>query len=147
MVDPSSSNREMPAPTDRRPPGDQVPDAVVADAKAAFRYRSNREVAVLVFDSLVDGRAEANEHLLRFEHPSQRVELIISVTDGECALRGHVDPAPLRVELEMKGSEVALVEDAASGDFSFDRVPHGLKRMILVGLPGSEPVQTDWFRT
>jgi hypothetical protein len=53
----------------------------------------------------------------------------------------------VRVELELEGEEVALVVPAPRGDFAFDRIPHGLKRVILVGPPGSEPVRTDWFRT
>jgi hypothetical protein len=126
---------------------DPVPDAVVARAKAAFRQRTGGDVATLVFDSLVDEPTGADEQRLRFEHPRERVEVLVSTADGECSLRGRAEPAPLRVELELEGQEVALVEEATSGDFAFDRVPHGLKRMILVGPPGSEPVHTDWFRT
>ena len=125
---------------------DLVPDEVVNQAKAAFRRRTGGEVAALMFDSLVDEPAPHAEHRLRFEHPHEHVEVVVSGTDRECTLRGRVEPAPVRVELEMDGTDVALVEEAADGDFAFRDVPHGLKRMILTA-PGTDPVRTDWFRT
>jgi hypothetical protein len=125
---------------------DQVPDEVVNQAKAAFRRRTGGEVAALMFDSLVDEPAPHAEHRLRFEHPREYLEVVVSGTDRGCTLRGRVEPAPVRVELEMDGTDVALVEEAADGDFAFRDVPHGLKRMILTA-PGTDPVRTDWFRT
>ncbi len=126
---------------------DPVPAAVLAQAKAAFRRRLAGELATLVFDSVVDDVSSSAEHRLRFEHPHEQVEVLVLPTDGECNLRGRVEPAPVLVELELEGADVALVVEAPTGDFAFDRVPRGLKRMILVGPPGSEPVHTDWFRT
>lgn len=125
---------------------DQVPDEVVAQAKSAFQQRARGEVAVLVFDSVIDESTPNTEQRLRFEHPRMRVEAFVSPTNGECVIRGRVEPAPVRVELEIEGRDVALVEDARSGNFVFPRVPRVLSRMILIGPDGSEPVYTDWFR-
>jgi hypothetical protein len=126
---------------------DQVPDEVVKQAKGAFQRRTGGELAVLVYDSLVDERAPEAEHRLRFEHPHEHVEVIVSRTNGECTLRGRVDRAPVRIELEMEGTDVALVEEAADGEFAFGSVPHGLKRIVLIAPDGTDPVRTDWFRT
>ena len=126
---------------------DEVPEAVVAQAKAAFGERTRGEVVTLVFDSLVDEPDTRKGYRLRFEHPRERVELVVSTTNGECTLQGHVEPALLRVELELEGTGIALVEEATTGTFGFAHVPRGLTRMILVGSGGSEPLHTDWFRT
>jgi hypothetical protein len=124
-----------------------VPEAVVTQAKAAFGQRTIGEVVTLVFDSLVDEPNPSMENRLRFEHPRQHVELVVSRTNGESTLQGHVEPALLRVELELEGTDMALVDKATTGTFAFAHVPPGLKRMILVGPEGSEPLHTDWFRT
>jgi hypothetical protein len=127
---------------------DRVPDTVVEQAKRAYgRRRMGSDLATLVFDSWVDEPAAAGEQWLRFEHPCEHVEVLVSPVNGECCLRGRAEPPPVRVELELEGEDVALVEEATGGDFAFDRVPHGLKRIIFVGPPGSDPVHTDWFRT
>src|ERR1700685_3270517 len=57
-----------------------VPDEVVAQAKGAFRQRTEGEVASLVFDSLVDEDAPAPAHRLRFEHPVIQLDVYVSTT-------------------------------------------------------------------
>jgi hypothetical protein len=126
---------------------DEVPEEVVTQAKDAFGQRTTGEVVTLVFDSLVDEPNPGMEYRLRFEHPREHVELVVSRTNGECTLQGHVDPALLRVELELEGTGIALVDEATTGTFAFAYVPRGLTRIILVGPEGSEPLHTDWFRT
>jgi hypothetical protein len=142
-----AEQRGSSGPTRREGDLDPVPERVVAHAKAAYLRRTGGELAALVFDSLVDEATDSDEHRLRFEHPREHVEVLVSPEDGECSLRGRVEPAPARVELELEGGRDALVGEATGGDFAFDRVPRGLTRMILVGPPGSKPVHTDWFRT
>src|SRR5262245_32083782 len=48
---------------------EDVPEEVIAQAKAVFAGRTSGEIAALVWDSLVDDGAPAANHRLRFQHP------------------------------------------------------------------------------
>jgi hypothetical protein len=124
---------------------DRVPDGVIADAQRAFR-RPRREVAPLVFDSLVDLGAPAEDHRLRFEHPRLRIELHVSVSPGSTTLGGTVVPdSPSRAAVHLEGEELALITPVHEGAFRFQPVGHGLVRLSFEGVDGAT-IWTDWFR-
>jgi hypothetical protein len=124
---------------------DPVPEPVVERAKSAFQRRAEGELAPLVFDSLLDTAATDDEHRMRFEHPSATIEVHISLTADACNLRGRSDLAPGRVELELEDSDVALVSETPTGEFTFEGVPRGSKRIIVAGPSAPTAVHTDWF--
>ena len=125
---------------------DQVPDDVVARAKASFGRRSPGDVAVLVFDSLVDEGAPATDHRLRFEHPLMVIEVHVSAQADGSALEGRVEPALAeRVEVQLDEAELSFVDQVTNGAFSFERLGHGPIRLRLTG-QGIPAVHTDWFR-
>src|SRR5690348_14867634 len=79
---------------------EDVPEEVIAQAKAAFARRSQGDVAILTWDSLVDEDASAGDHWLRFEHPALQIELRILAADNRSDLEGSAKPPiPLHVEL------------------------------------------------
>lgn len=127
-------------------PPEDVPEEVIAQAKAAFARRGKGEIAILTWDSLVDEDAAPSDHRLRFAHPELQIELRLLTADRSSDLAGRVTPpAPLRVELEGEDGEVLGSTEAADGVFTFDRVAPGTVRLSLRGAstPG---IHTDWFR-
>ncbi len=127
--------------------GERVPDAVVARAKAAFRRRTEGELAVLALDSLIDLNAPPTDHRLRFDHPRLQVDVHVASADGRADLSGQVGPpAPVQFRLEFAGDIVARIDDSTDGSFSFRQVPGGVIRLHLTGPSDTTPVYTDWFR-
>jgi hypothetical protein len=124
---------------------DPVPEPVVERAKSAFQHRAEGDLAPLVFDSLLDATGTEDEHRMRFEHPSGNIEVQVSMTGEACTVRGRSGLAPARIELELEGSDVALVSETATGEFTFDSVPRGTKRIIVAGASAPTAVYTDWF--
>jgi hypothetical protein len=125
----------------------KVPEEVIANAKAAFGRRSEGQLAVLVFDSLLDADAPAADHLLRFAHPLVQVELQVSSGPNGSRLSGRLEPpATPHVQLEFDTAGAPSVREVSGGTFLFERVDHGVIRLNLL-TEGSAPfVQTDWFR-
>jgi hypothetical protein len=125
---------------------EDVPEEVIAQAKAAFARRGAGEIAVLTWDSLVDEDAPASDHRLRFEHPELQIELRLLTADNFTNLEGWVKPR-VSLHVELQGEEGALLRstEAADGVFAFDRVPSGMVRLSVRGVttPG---IHTDWFR-
>jgi hypothetical protein len=135
----------QPDSTDRAP--NDVPDHITAQARATFDRPAPGELATLAFDSLLDEGAPAADHRLRFEHPALQIDVDVSAAAEDTTLTGTMRPSlPHRVELQMEGPEVSLVNDAAEGIFHFDHVPHGLVRLWLTGSPQTPAIRTDWFR-
>jgi hypothetical protein len=125
---------------------DRVPDGVIADAQRAFG-RPRRELAVLVFDSVIDLGAPAEDHRLRFEHPRLRVELQVHVGPTNTRLGGTVEPdSPFRAAVHLEGDELALITSVHEGAFRFEPAGHGLVRLSFDGVDGDTTVWTDWFR-
>jgi hypothetical protein len=119
----------------------------VAQAKAAFGNRPEGDLAVLVFDSLVDEGAPAKDHLLRFDHPLTRIRLAVAAGPEESELRGSTDPpAGGRVQLQVGTGDIYLVEEVREGEFSFHAVPHGLVRLHILNPDDARLFRTDWFR-
>jgi hypothetical protein len=126
---------------------DRVPEHVVAGAKAAWHQRHEGELAVLVFDSLLDEHDPPEDHRLRFEHPNLRIDLRVFVKGDEARIFGDLVPSTdARVELRFDGSDLGFVSESCGGSFSFSPIQHGLTR-LLIRRPDSEVVVgTDWFR-
>jgi hypothetical protein len=125
----------------------EVPEDLVAEAKAAFAQRSDGELAALVFDSLVDQGAPPTSHVLRFEHAETHISVQVSAGPDASNLDGTVDPATTtRVSMQVGVSDLFLVADIVSGAFSFRSVPHGVIRFFLDDPEGRPMVRTDWFR-
>jgi hypothetical protein len=125
---------------------DDVPDDLVREAKAAFGLRGQGEIAVLVFDSLVDLDAPPEDHRLRFDHPSMQVEVQVASRPETVTLRGRVHPVMSgQVHLQLDTGDLRLVADLVAGEFALASVGHGLIRLHLVS-PGRSDVYTDWFR-
>ena len=124
-----------------------VPDDVVARAKTAFGRRIVGGVlAELVSDSLDDEPSHRRDRRLQFRYGSGRVEIVVTRTDGDYRVSGVVHPAPERAELEVEGHDVAIIQTASSGSFTFEHVPPAVVRIRLVGAFGAPVVHTDWFR-
>jgi hypothetical protein len=125
---------------------DRVPDNVVARAKAAFGERQPGNLAILVFDSLVDDNDRPEAHRLRFEHPTLTVELRLSIVGDQVSMAGSVTPgASGRVSLRFEDDASLQLLERCKGSFAFGPVRHGLMRLCFQ-LEGDISVHTDWFR-
>lgn len=136
----------MPDPEEGSPPEEQAPPPnVINDALAAFSTPQPGELAVLVFDSLVDERAPADNHRLRFEHPRVEVELYVSYRAQNSLLRGQIRGlVASRAAMHFQGTELALVTDVEDGRFELTPIGHGLVR-IVIEEQNRSVVRTDWF--
>lgn len=132
------------------PPPYAVPPDVVSVAKAAFRPPDGRELATLVFDSLVDEDAPREDHRLRFEHPHITIDLRVSAHEDESHVHGDVtQPEEGEAVLHIREADVALVSSVQAGEFEFGPLPHGLVRISVTPTHANgtiETVWTDWFR-
>jgi hypothetical protein len=123
-----------------------VPEDLVVQAKTAFANRYEGDLAVLVFDSLVDDGAPANDHLLRFDHPSMWVRLQVAAGSQGSDLSGSTyPPTAKRARLEVGISDIYFDEDVVEGGFAFRAVPHGLIRLHILRRE-NRLIRTDWFR-
>ena len=115
--------------------------------KRLFGQRAEGQLAALVFDSLVDEGAPAEDHVLRFEHPSVQIELRVSVRDSGSTLVGQVNVREARrVQLQFTPPDGSVLAEVTDDYFSFEEVGHGIMRLNLFA-EGPEPiVRTDWFR-
>jgi hypothetical protein len=126
---------------------EDVPDEVIAQAKAAFAGRRRGEIAILVWDSLVDEDAPAEDHRLRFEHADMQIDVRVLAGGDFTAMEGHVQPpSALQVELQAEQGRPVGHTDIRGGVFAFDHVPPGVVRLSFQR-PASSEVHTDWFRT
>jgi hypothetical protein len=126
---------------------EEVPEALVVEAKAAFAQRGEGELAAIVFDSLVEEGAPAADHLLRFEHQETRISVQVTAAHDASNLDGTVEPATIeRLRLQLGVGDLFLVADVVDGAFSFHAIPHGVIRLFLDGPEGQATVRTDWFR-
>jgi hypothetical protein len=126
---------------------ERVPDDVIARAKEAFGQRAEGQVATLVFDSLIDEGAPAEDHVLRFEHPAVQIELRVSARPSGSTLVGHLNRrTALRVQLQFTPPGLSLLSDVADDRFSFEEVGHGIVRLNLFNEAVEPIVRTDWFR-
>ena len=124
-----------------------IPEELVAQAKAAFANRYEGDLAVLVFDSLVDEGAPAKDHLLRFDHPVTRIRLHVAAGRQESELSGSTDPPTgRRVQLDVGTGDLYFVEEVVEGAFTFHAVPHGLVRLHILGSDEDPRIRTDWAR-
>ncbi len=127
--------------------GADVPDAVRAQALAAYAQVSDRgELLKLVYDSLADGATPSDRFWLVFQHPGAQLQLSITATDSGWDLSSRLDaPEQLRVELELDGSELALVAQAKEGVVVFRGVMPGVMRLVLTCRGEPRQLRTDWF--
>ncbi len=134
----------MTDPTDDAPGA--VPEEVVNQAKAAFGRRRPGDIAVLVWDSLVDDDDAPEDHRLLFEHLDVQIEVRVRASDGSSDLEGRVKPAgALHVELQSDQEEVLSSVDAEAGAFKLKQAAPGVVRLALRGA-GTLEIRTDWFR-
>jgi hypothetical protein len=127
---------------------DRVPEEVLTEAKAALRQQQEGELAVLVFDSLLDEQDPPEDHRLRFEHPDLRIDLRVSVKGAEARISGDIVPpgTDARVELLFEGGDLGFVSEGCGGSFSFSPIRHGLTRLSIRRPDSDVVVRTDWFR-
>jgi hypothetical protein len=126
--------------------GDDVPAAVVWNAKSAFEVRTGVTLVALVYDSAFDGGPANAERQLRFEHRLLRIDLVVTRRGRWCTLRGRVEPRPLRVKLDLVGAPFTAPDTASGGGFWFDPVAPGLMRLRVVGDDALDRLHTDWFQ-
>jgi hypothetical protein len=125
---------------------EEVPQSVIAGAKAAFGQRVASQTAVLVWDSLVDEGASASHHHLRFERPPVWIEVSVSVIGGWSHLHGVMHPTrPARVELHFRGGGLPILAEVTRSAFRFARFRPGLVRLRLAGPEGTQGFFSDWF--
>jgi len=110
---------------------DDVPAAVLWNAKAAFETRAGVSLIALVHDSAFDGGPPNAERQLRFEHRLLRIGLVVTHRGRWCTLRGRVEPQPLRVKLELIGAPFTVPDTASGG---------------VVRDDGDCRLHTDWFQ-
>jgi hypothetical protein len=126
---------------------EDVPLTVIGEAKAAFKQRALGDLAVLVWDSLIDEGASSWHHHLRFENPRTWIEVSVSVDTGRSSLHGVIHPAvPGQVQLQREQGEQPLVAEVTRSAFRIERVPRGVVRLRLVGTAGKPTACTDWFQ-
>jgi hypothetical protein len=126
---------------------EDVPEEVVAQAKAAFARRTKGETAVLVWDSLVDENAPLWDHRLRFEHREVQFEVRILGANGSSTIEGQVHPlSGAAIALESDDGRVLGTVEVTDGAFALERVSPGVVRLCLQGPDPTVPVCTDWFR-
>jgi hypothetical protein len=125
---------------------DDVPAAVVWNAKSAFEVRTGITLIALVHDSAFDGGPASCERQLRFEHRLLRIDLVVTRRGGWCTVSGRVEPRPLRVKLDLVGAPFTVPDTARDGGFWFDPVPRGLMRLRVVGEDALDRLHTDWFQ-
>jgi hypothetical protein len=125
---------------------ESVPAGVVWEAKAAFRQRLEGDLAVLVWDALLDEGAPNSHHHLRFEHPRMWIEVSVTSRASWSSLHGVMHPAaPVRVELQYGGLTEQVVAEVTRSAFRVEHVTHGLMRLHFTGLDPIAPINTDWF--
>jgi len=125
---------------------ENVPAEVIWEAKSVFRQRVRGEVAVLVWDSLLDEGAPTRHHHLRFEHPRLWIEVSVSLLPTHSSLRGVMPPAvPFRVELQSEATDVPLIAEVTRHAFRIQEVPRGLVRLHLLEPELTSAVSTEWF--
>jgi hypothetical protein len=131
----------------RRETTDEVPDSLVAGAKALFGRQHDGELAVLTHDSLVDGNDPASDHRIRFEHHSLVVDLHVSTHATGSDLTGELlSTSAFRVELEHDEGGVNSRRDVADRRFAFEGAHHGIVRLRLAPLGDGPSIRTDWFQ-
>lgn len=125
---------------------DPLPEHVIASARDVFVWQSlDAELAELVYDSkaqdstLVRGSDTTRE--LTFRAPDIEVEVMV-VSEPDRSLIGQVVPAQQTdVELLHRAGTATTTTDAL-GRFTFDRVPDGPVKFIVVTASGTR-VQTE----
>lgn len=124
-----------------------APADVPALARGAFAQLANRgELAELVYDSLAGGQTSPERFWLVFQHSSAQLQLCVTRNEQGCDLRVRMDPtAAFRVELELEGAELALVQSATRGEVAFRAVPSGVMRLVLLREGNPVPIHSDWF--
>ena len=105
------------------------------------------ELAVSVFDSLLDGIATPESHWLRFEHAVLGIDVHVTRRDTATEVSGEVQPAgAVRAALYLEGTSLAIVADIENGWFTFSPVGHGLVRLAVEDRNSGPTIWTDWFR-
>jgi hypothetical protein len=131
---------------------DPVPGVLLQAAVEAFGWRTvDDDLAVLVFDSLVDHEAalvRGSEHrrLLSFHTSDLRIDIEVTSTGTSRGLIGQlVPPQPARVEIRHRDGIVVLEADAL-GRFSGSSLRAGpISLRYRAGLQAAGPfVVTDW---
>jgi hypothetical protein len=126
---------------------EDVPDDVVAQAKAAFARRTNGEIAVLAWDSLVDEDAPLWDHRLRFEHPEMQFDVRVFGAHGSSTIEGRLHPpAAAAIALESDNRSVLGMGKVADGAFSLEHIAPGVVRLCVTRPDSTVAVCTDWFR-
>jgi hypothetical protein len=126
---------------------EDVPEDVVAQAKAAFARRTQGEIAVLAWDALVDENAPLSDHRLRFEHAEVQLDVRIVAGEASSTIEGRVHPsAAAAIALESDSGNVLGTGEVTDGAFALEQVAPGLVRLCLTRSDPTVPVCTDWFR-
>jgi hypothetical protein len=128
---------------------------VLAAARQAFASNDppghgrppQSELAVSVFDSLLDGSAGPENHWLRFEHSMLAINVHVSRGPTTTLLSGELEPAnSARIALHLEPSPLAMVTDAENGRFAFTPLGHGLIRLSVEEQTAAPAIWTEWFR-
>ena len=97
-------------------------------------------------DRRLHSPAHPERFWLVFQHRTAQLQLRITPSRGGWELHGRLDPPDsLQAELEIDGSDVALVESASRGEFTLRGAPPGVIRVIVTSDPRTVLLQTDWF--
>ncbi|WP_289009839.1 hypothetical protein [uncultured Thermomonospora sp.] len=128
---------------------DPVPQHVLADARAALRWREADAAPARLVETGQDRRTpvlrETGARLLTFTGGGLTVELEVSGAGPAYQLAGQLlPPAQALVRVRHTGGELAGHAEAA-GQFVVEGVPAGPVSLLI--LPdGGSPVVTDWIR-
>ena len=125
---------------------DPPPEHVIASARDVFTWRSlDAELAELVYDSMAQDatlvRGSDTTREVTFRAPGIEVEVMV-VSEHHRSLVGQVVPAQeAGVELLHRAGTATTTTDAL-GRFTFDRVPPGAVKLVVVTASGMR-VQTE----
>ena len=81
-----------------------------------------------------------------FQHEDAQLQCAVTPGATGWDLRARIDPPQAcGAELEVDGSEVALVGASGVGEFTFGSVPAGVMRITVTARAGGSLLRTDWF--
>jgi hypothetical protein len=125
---------------------DDVPVHVVASAKSVFGKRgAPRDLAILISDSIEDGRPCTGPRSLLFKHDSGSISVLIAAGPRHRTVQVRADQrGSFRVEF-LNGAS-ASPRQLPEGDWVFDAVDGDLLRLWHQERSGSSPLHTEWLR-
>lgn len=125
---------------------DPMPAQVAAAAKDLFDSVRPTELAVLVFDSVVDEAEAAEKHTLQFVHDHTDIHLYVCSGGDSTVIQGVLDrPGATWAVLQFRETERSVRAPVEGTTFELVVPGHGTARLTLEHDSGPD-IRTDWLR-